>query len=223
MKRALTRRWPVVAALLLAGGCAQKQERPQIVVEEAEKPASGWKAVARDEDVAKIGALGTAWAEALDAARRAGFSKQIAAEGPLLQPTGALARAAPSPGAYMCRLIRIGPAERRGAAYNAFKPFFCNIGVNGEQLSITKQTGSERPAGYLWEEEGSSKRLIFLGSLALGTEDAPLAYGEDPTRDMAGVFERVATFRYRLVIPSPRGTSKLDVIELVPAPVQVKE
>jgi hypothetical protein len=104
--------------------------------------------------------------------------------------------------------------------YAAFKPFFCNIGVNNERLSITKQTGSERPAGYLWEEEGSSRRLVFLGSLALGNEDAPLAYGDDLNRDMAGVFERVAPFRFRLVIPSPRGTSKLDVIELIPAPTQ---
>jgi hypothetical protein len=119
-------------------------------------------------------------------------------------------------------VIRIGQSQGRGAAYAAFKPFFCNVGVNEEQLSITKQTGSERPAGYLWEEQGRSSRLFFLGSLALGSEDAPLAYGDDPSRDMAGVFERVAPFRYRLVIPRPRGISKLDVIELVPAPVQAE-
>jgi hypothetical protein len=223
MIRTLARRGTILAATALLGACAQKVDRPRIVVEEAAKPATGWRSVARDEDVAKIEALQAAWAEALDAARRRGFSKQITAEGPLLEPAGALPRAAPSPGAYMCRLIRMGPPEGRGAAFNAFKPFFCNIGVNGEQLSITKQTGSERPAGYLWEEEGTSKRLIFLGSLALGNEDAPLGYGDDPSRDMAGIFERVATFRYRLVIPRPRGTSKLDVIELVPAPVQVEE
>jgi hypothetical protein len=91
--------------------------------------------------------------------------------------------------------------------------------VNGEQLSITKQTGSERSGGYLWEEETSSRRLIFLGSLALGTEEAPLGYGEEPSRDMAGVFEWIAPFRYRLVFRSPLGMSKLDIIELVPAPV----
>ena len=190
---------------------------------EVAEPDTGWKSVARDEDVARIEALDAAWNEALDAARRAGFSRQVAKEGPLLDPDAGLPRAAPPPGSYLCRLIRLGPSEGKGGAYAAFKPFFCNVGVNDDQLSITKQTGSERPAGYLWEEEGSSKRLVFLGSLALGTEDAPLAYGEDPSRDMAGVFERVAAFRYRLVIPRPRGTSKLDVIELVPAPVQAKE
>jgi hypothetical protein len=33
---------------------------------------------------------------------------------------------------------------------------------------------------------------------------------------MAGVVERVAPFRYRLVIPWPRGNAKLDVFELIP-------
>jgi hypothetical protein len=118
-------------------------------------------------------------------------------------------------------VIRLGSARPREPAYQAFKPFFCHVGVNEDQLSITKQTGSERPAGYLWDDR-NSKRMIFLGSLALGNEDMPLSYGEDPKRDMAGVFERVGAFRYRLVVPRPRGTAKLDVIELVPAPVQAE-
>ena len=33
-------------------------------------------------------------------------------------------------------------------------------------------------------------RLIFLGTLALGSEDEARPYGEDPRRDMAGIFER---------------------------------
>ena len=206
--------------LLLATSCASPQrERPRGIVE-VEEPVTGWKAVAREDDVARLDSLDVTWAAALQAARRGGFSRQLASEGPLLDPNAALARAAPTPGSYMCRVIRMGPRQDKRAVYAAFKPFFCNIGVNNERLSITKQTGSERPAGYLWEEEGSSRRLVFLGSLALGNEDAPLAYGDDLDRDMAGVFERVAPFRFRLVIPSPRGTSKLDVIELIPAPTQ---
>jgi hypothetical protein len=50
-----------------------------------------------------------------------------------------------------------------------------------------------------------------------------LSYGEDPSRNMAGVFERVGPLRYRLVVPKPRGLAKLDVIELVPAPVQLDD
>jgi len=218
----MRRAW--LAPLLVLCGCAFVDKKPPapiaVVVEETD---TGWKSVASADDIAKIEAMGSAWAEAIAAAQEAGFAAQMAKEGPLLDPDAALPRAAPPPGAYMCRVVRMGPSDGTGAAYTAFKPFFCNIGVNEDQLSITKQTGSERPAGYLWEEEGNSKRLIFLGSLALGNEDAPLAYGQDPSRDMAGVFERVGAFRYRLVVPHPRRTSKLDVIELVPAPRQAEE
>jgi hypothetical protein len=58
--------------------------------------------------------------------------------------------------------------------------------------------------------------MVFLGSLALGDEEAPLAYGDDPKRNMAGVFERIGAFRWRLVIPWPQSTSKLQVFELTP-------
>jgi hypothetical protein len=223
MERAVMMRRFWLAPLLLLGACATtEREKPKPTVE-IEEPATGWKSIASDEDVARIEATSAAWNEALAAARGAGFGRQMAKEGALLDPDAGLPRAAPPPGSYLCRVIRMGPSEGKGAAYSAFKPFFCNVGVNDDQLSITKQTGSERPAGYLWEEDGNSRRLIFLGSLALGSEEAPRAYGEDPTRDMAGIFERVAAFRYRLVIPRPRGTSKLDVIELVPAPRQAEE
>ena len=84
-------------------------------------------------------------------------------------------------------------------------------------LTIVKQTGSERPAGRLYPDT-NIKRMIFLGTLALGSEEAPLPYGERADRDMAGIMERIAPFRFRLVVPWPRRDSKLDVIELVPYP-----
>lgn len=201
---------------LLAAGCQATPKRPisrpTVVVSADESPE--WQGVANDQDVQRIAGLKLAWQEAL-----ADAGRQAASEGELLDPSAGLARPAPSPGSYMCRLVRLGSAKPRAPAFQAFKPFFCHVGVNGEQLSITKQTGSERPAGYLWDD-ADRKRMIFLGSLALGTEDAPLSYGEDPARDMAGVFERIGPFRFRLVVPRPRETAKLDVIELVPAPVQ---
>jgi hypothetical protein len=186
--------------------------RPSVQIAAEETPE--WQGVASAQDAERIAALDAAWREALAAA-----GKRAAAEGELLDPKAALARPAPSPGSYMCRLIRFGSAKPRDPEYQAFKPFFCHVGVNGDQLSITKQTGSERPAGYLWDDV-NKHRMIFLGSLALGNEDAPLSYGEDPARDMAGIFERIGPLRFRLVVPRPRGTAKLDVIELVPAPVQ---
>ena len=178
-----------------------------------------WLGVASDEDAEKIGRLSAAWSEALADARRAGFSRDLKAEGALLESGAALPRAAPPPGSYNCRLIKLGSSSKRERAYQAFKPFFCFVGLSGEQLTLAKQTGSRRPAGYLWETE-DSKRLIFLGSVALGNEDTPLAYGDNPARDMAGVFERHGNFRYRLVVPWPRQESKLDVFELIPVPEQ---
>ena len=205
------------AALLLAGCQPPAKDRPRVSVTVEEEPA--WQKVASAEDVAKLERAAAAWTQALEEARRGGFSRQLRAEGDLLNPAAALPRAAPTPGSYSCRVIRLGAASPRGRTFVAHKPFFCHVGVNGDQLSITKQTGSQRPGGYLWETD-DTRRLIFLGSVALGTEDAPLAYGEDPARSMAGIFERYGDFRYRLVVPWPRQESKLDVFELIPLPPQ---
>jgi hypothetical protein len=205
-----------LAAASATAGCQTAADRPglraSVEVSGDERP--DWQSVASGQDAQLIADLDAAWREAL-----ADAGKQAAGEGALLDPAAALARPAPSPGSYMCRLVRLGSAKPRDPGFQAFKPFFCHVGVNGDQLSITKQTGSERPAGYLWDDV-SNKRMIFLGSLALGTEDSPLSYGDDPARDMAGVFERIGPLRFRLVVPRPRETAKLDVIELVPAPVQ---
>jgi hypothetical protein len=206
------------AGLTLLAAC-QPLERPgpgPTVTVEPEEPREEWQTVATDEDQNKIARLSAAWAEALADVRKAGFASQLRAEGALLDPEAALPRAAPPPGSYNCRLVRLGSAGG-SKAFVAYKPFFCFVGVNGEQLSITKQTGSRRPGGYLWDT-AKTGRLIFLGSEALGTEETPLAYGEDPTRSMAGVFERYGDFRYRLVVPWPRRESKLDVFELIPIP-----
>lgn len=220
----LIRTMAAVLSLALSG--CQTQAKPEVVaIAEVEaEPQEGWRGVAAREDRVKIDALTEAWSDALDQARSRGFRSALSSEGPLLDPAAALPRPEPAPGNYMCRVVRIGAETSRGPVFQAFRSFFCHVGVNeAGQLSITKQTGSERPAGYLFPDTGETPRMVFLGSLALGTEDAPLPYGEDPARDMAGVFERVAPMRYRLVIPQPRGTAKLDVIELVPAPVQAPE
>jgi hypothetical protein len=205
--------------LALLAGCrpppVEPPRAPVAVSVDVEEEA-GWERVATDEDQAKIARLDAAWAEALADARKAGFASEIKAEGELLDPAASLPRAAPPPGSYNCRLVKLG-AVGGSRAFTAYKPFFCFVGVNGEQLSITKQTGSRRPGGYLWDTDKTG-RLIFLGSEALGTEEIPAAYGEDPARSMAGVFERYGDFRYRLVVPWPRRESKLDVFELIPIP-----
>lgn len=205
-----------LAGLTLLPACQSdtlREKRLGATVSLEEEPE--WQKIATSEDRARLERLDAAWSEALAEARKRGFSRQLRAEGALLEPEAGLARAAPPPGSYRCRIIKLGSTTPRGRAFTAHKPFFCHIGVSEDQLSITKQTGSQRPGGYLWET-GESRRLIFLGSMALGNEDTPLPYGQNAQRDMAGIFERYGDYRYRLVIPWPRQDSKLDVFELIP-------
>lgn len=191
--------------------------RPSVIAE-PQTNADLWKGVATDADEQRIARLGLAWQEALQEARRAS-PRDLEAEGALLRPRSALARPAPTPGSYNCRLVKLGRATGKGPAFERFKPFFCYVEVEGDLLTIVKQTGSQRPAGRLWEDDRPD-RLIFLGSLALGDEQQPRAYGEDGKRDMAGVLERYAPFKWRLVIPWPQSSSKLDVFELTPVAQQ---
>ena len=136
-------------------------------------------------------------------------------EGRLLDPAAALPRPAPTPGSYSCRLVRVGNAVRSGTAFERFKSAYCYVEVEGDLLSIVKQTGRERPSGRLWDDDVGT-RLVYLGAQSFGDKEAVRSYGENANRDMAGVFERIAPFVWRLVIPWPRGNSRVDVYELTP-------
>ncbi len=202
----------------LLGGCETKPKLPTgvrpVVEVEAPLKSNVWKQLATQADEGRLSRIESAWQQALTEAGKS-FGAEIRKEGVLLRPRAALPRPAPTPGSYNCRLIKLGQAAPKTRAYESFKPFFCYVEVEGDLLTIVKQTGSQRPAGRLWEDDNPD-RLIFLGSLALGDEEQPLAYGDDPKRDMAGVLERIAPFRWRLVIPWPQNSSKLDVFELTP-------
>ena len=204
-------------ALALLAGCETKPKLPPGLHPSVEVgpplKSEAWKAVATAADQDRIARLGLAWQEALGEAKKTDAS-EVSKEGKLLLPRSALARPAPTPGSYNCRMIALGNSGK-GKTFESFKPFFCYVEVEGDQLTIVKQTGSQRPAGRLWEDDDPN-RLIFLGSLALADEDQPLAYGDDPKRNMAGVFERIGAFRWRLVIPWPQADSKLEVFELTP-------
>jgi hypothetical protein len=180
----------------------------------AEVPVGeNWRAVIRSADMVRLNRLDAAWTAGLAEARARRFTAQIAAAGALLAPAAAQPRASPPPGSYQCRLIRLGAGPDR-RAFTAYPSYFCHVGVEGELLSFTKQTGSERPGGYLWND--SDTRLIFLGAMASGEDEAPPGYGERPSRDLAGVAERIGPFRYRIVFPWPQGGAKIEILELVP-------
>ena len=213
-----------VTALTILAGCETEPrgDRPRPVVSVVTpSKAEAWMAIASAADVQRLNNVTGAWAAGLQDARDANFVTAVREEGTLLKTDAALPRPAPTPGSYNCRLVRLGGTGRGTPALERFKPFFCYVQVEGDLLTIVKQTGSTRPAGRLWEDNDES-RLIFLGSLALGDEQQPLAYGEDPRRDMAGIFERIAPFRWRLVIPWPQDGAKLHVFELTPVAEQPK-
>jgi len=218
---------PILIAAALTGlsGCASMQSpKPMATspsaVELPPTKADRWKAVAGADDIDRIRRLPAAWDEGLREARVRNAAA-IREEGLLLRPDAALPRPAPTPGSYNCRLVRLGKTDAKSLSFVRFKPFFCYVEVEKDLLTIVKQTGSERPAGRLWDDDDPT-RLIYLGSLALGNEDQPKAYGEDPKRDMAGVLERIAPMRWRLVIPWGRSGSKVDVFELTPVAQQPK-
>jgi hypothetical protein len=215
---AATRIIAVTVVALVVGGCetlSNKKDLPRpTVVALPQTKADVWQRIARIDDTNRIRRLIPAWNEGLAEARGADRGG-VTAEGDLLKPLAALPRPAPTPGSYSCRLVTLGKEGGKGPAFQKFKPFFCYVEVEEDLLTIVKQTGSQRPAGRLWEDDAPN-RLIFLGTLALGSEEEARPYGQDPRRDMAGVFERIGPFQWRLVIPYPKSGAKLDVIELTP-------
>ena len=213
-----TARLAIAALIAATAGCVQPKvvepARPVVAVDPPTK-ADAWLQIASAADEQRLANVTGAWAAGLEEARKAGFTTAIRQEAELLQTDAALDRPVPTPGSYNCRMVRLGSAERGKPAFEKFKPFFCYVETEGNLLTIVKQTGSQRPAGRLWEDDNPS-RMIFLGSLALGDEEQPLAYGDDPKRDMAGIFERIGPFKWRLVIPWPQSGGKLHAFELTP-------
>ena len=202
----------IIAATVAVGGCVPVKEKPRAIVSVGEPvKADLWQGIASAADQQRLANVSGAWAAGLADARKAGFATALRDDAELVKSNAALARPAPTPGSYRCRLVKLGGKP----AFEKFKPFFCYVEVDGNLLTIVKQTGSQRPAGRLWEDDNPT-RLIFLGSLALGDEETPLAYGDNPKRNMAGILERTGPFRWRLVIPWPQDGSKLHAYELTP-------
>ena len=146
----------MVAALSLVAGCQTKPKLPPGVtasVEVGPPPKSRRVAGSRNRRRRKpLARLGLAWQEALAEANKTNPS-DVRKEGKIFLPRGSLPRPAPTPGSYNCRLLKLGKATAKGKSFESFKPFFCYVEVEGDQLTIVKQTGSQRPAGRLWDDD----------------------------------------------------------------------
>lgn len=196
--------------LLAASACTAATSRPPAAADVAD-----WKRVATRQDADRVSRWRTAFVAALADARKSGHGGEIAREGALLEPDAALGGPGPPQGNYRCRTIKLGAGSPGMLSYIAYPSFACTIEQQGRVLALTKLTGSQRPVGRIYPGEGP--RRIFLGTMVLGDETRPLAYGRDRERDMAGAVERVGPNRWRLILPYPRFESIMDVIELVPA------
>jgi hypothetical protein len=210
---------PVILILsLLVGGCQTApppKPLPRTASVTVEEEAEPWEGTATTAGRAAIDAIALRWPQALADTRRRGGTRAIAAEGALLEPQAALARAAPSPGPYRCRVFRLGIQVGRARGLGPVRSGFCYVGVEGDQLSLSSEIAGHRLGGYLYDTSAST-RLIFLGAAAPARGRAP-GYGGDAAKDLAGHFERVDDFRYRLVIPGA-GPTELRVFELLAAP-----
>jgi hypothetical protein len=206
----------IAAAFLFLAACTTMRPLPHprvraTVTVEAEEP---WRNVASDADAARLDALPRLWTEALEEARRAGYVRRLAAEGALLAPAAALPYAAPAPGPYSCRILRLGASAPGVRPFGEAGHGFCFVGGDRNQLSLTIEAGPRRMGGYLWPGK-DNRAFAFLGGQSPRGIPIP-GYGDDPARDVVGLFERIGPFRYRLTLPA-RGGRGLTIVELRPA------
>ncbi len=206
---------PLAAAFacLALAGCGGRDDRPAATA--SPRAAMDWRKVATEADRDRIRTWHDAWSSAVAKVRAAGRGGDLAPFGALFEPDRALAGPLPPPGDYRCRTFKLGAKSAGMPDFTAYPWFACRIEREGDVLSLSKESGSQRPVGLIFADGGS--RAIFLGTLLLGDEASPLQYGQDRARDMAGIVERIGDRRWRLTLPYPAFETTLDVIELVPA------
>ena len=227
-----------VAALVLLSACGDRPADrvaapdaptaapPAPAAADPQTPAPGageqggtadWHEVVSVEDAAALGRLDQAWRLARAEAEDKGFADEVEALGPLVDPNaGRTGDLQPAPGTYRCRTIRLGSNGPGGVGYLEYPFFRCTIELTpGGDLVLTKTTGSQRTRGLLYPD--TDRRLVFVGAQAWGANETGFPrYGDQRIRDQVGVFERIGSDRWRLLIPWPKVESKLEILELVP-------
>jgi hypothetical protein len=175
--------------------------------------AASWRTVATPEDRRRLREWRGAFVAGLAQARAAGHAGAISREGNLLEPDAALGGSIAN-GDYRCRVIKLGARSPGLLPFLPYPSFNCRIFQSGRLQSFTKLSGSQRQVGYIFPHD--QLRTVFLGTLVLGDEQRGIPYGADSDRDLAGFVERIGPARFRLILPSPRFESLVDIVELVP-------
>lgn len=190
----------IVAALLLLAGAAGGEQ----VVD--------WRSVATPADRERLRHWRDDWQRSLAAARAGGDGAALAADPALFSPDAALDEPALPVGPYRCRVVKFAGAHLAEGAWGR-----CVIAAAGEgRRRLERGEGNQRFSGAIYPD--ASHRSIFLGAMAYPGERHPLPYGRAAGRDMIGLVERIGAQRWRVVLPSPRYESQLDLLELAPAP-----
>uniref|UniRef100_UPI0035CB7287 DUF4893 domain-containing protein n=1 Tax=uncultured Sphingomonas sp. TaxID=158754 RepID=UPI0035CB7287 len=177
---------------------------------------SDWRRVATPADRDRLRGWREAWIDALAKVATSANAATITADPLLFDPDRALPGATPPPGAYLCRVFKLGANGTAMRNVTTYPAVDCHVSEEGEVSSLYKVSGAQRPVGLVFPD--SPARAVFLGTMVLGDETKPLNYGQDVNRDLAGYVERIGDKRWRLVLPRPRFESVLDVVEIVPAP-----
>ncbi|MBX9795946.1 DUF4893 domain-containing protein [Sphingomonas sp.] len=173
-----------------------------------------WEQVITPADRERLRGSRDAWIAGLDRARRAAPAA-IAEGGELFDPDHAYSDGAmPPAGDYRCRVFKLGAKGTAMADFTAYPDFACRLEARGVLRDFEKLGGQQRPVGRLYPRDAA--RAIFLGTLALESEEKATRYGRDARRDLVGFIERIGEARWRLVLPRPGFESIIDVIELVP-------
>lgn len=199
--------WAMAASML--AGCAARAPIAPAPTPVTVTPDPAWAGLASADEQALLAALPARFVRARATVPRR-LLAQLRAEGTLLDPAVAEPLPQLPPGPYLCRLVRFGGKQQ----FRAFAPDFCYVDAAEASLSFTKQTGSNLPEGYIYPD--SDTRQVFLGTFRTAGDPAARGYGKDPARDIGGIVERVAPFRWRLILTRAGQGATLDLYELVP-------
>src|SRR5688500_13151382 len=96
-----------------------------------EPAVTDWRAVATASDRERMREWRTAFAKAIEQARKAGHGAEIEKEGALLEPDAALGPVPIPNGRYKCRVIKLGAKGPGLLDYVAYPAFDCRIGQQG--------------------------------------------------------------------------------------------
>ncbi|HEY0625877.1 MAG TPA: DUF4893 domain-containing protein [Allosphingosinicella sp.] len=195
--------WPVVVQSMER----QIRENPSIAYPEP------WREIATEEDEARMDNLMTSWVAVLRPRRLRSEARsirhQIEALGSIASPGGAITPPKPAPARYRCRRLVLSTNMVSAS------PFYdCDLSLSADRRwTLTQLNGPGRLKGHLHARY--DRQLVFLGTVSRGgSQSGSTSYGDDPARDVAGLFEHVGSGHYRIVMPARDGLQRIEILEL---------